>query len=291
MTDTDHISKEPRPAQILRLTADEYHLRPGLSASIASTLIARSPLHAHTQHPCFGGKGKTPTAAMDFGSVAHRLVLGAGKDFAPLPFDDWRTKAARESRDNARAEGKTPILGDDFIHAEEVARNVKEQLPDHGVFLDGESEVAIEWWEPAGDVFVRCRGMLDHLRIDHGEVIDLKFTDNAATEKIEKSAENFGYAIQRAAYDRALTALRPSLAGRTSFIFAFCEKEAPYAINAVSADGIFRELGERRWLRAVATWAQCLKDNYWPAYGTGINTITPPAWALAREGYSNDTIL
>ena len=44
--------------QILRISPDEYHERDGLSASVATTLINKSPLHAWSQHPKYGGKSK-----------------------------------------------------------------------------------------------------------------------------------------------------------------------------------------------------------------------------------------
>jgi hypothetical protein len=80
-----------------------------------------------------------------------------------------------------------------------------------------------------------------------------------------------------------MAALIPDLAGRIEFLFGFCEKADPFAINLTRPDGTFRELGERRWLRAVATWAECLKTDRWPGYGDHINPLSAPAWALARE--------
>jgi hypothetical protein len=59
-------------------------------------------------------------------------------------------------------------------------------------------------------------------------------------------------------------------------------------MNVCEPDGIFRELGERRWIRAVTEWARCTAENRWPSYGTTVNPITAPTWALAREGYPAD---
>jgi hypothetical protein len=41
-------------------------------------------------------------------------------------------------------------------------------------------------------------------------------------------------------------------------------------------------------MRAVRTWAKCIKDNHWPGYGTAVNPLTTPSWALAREDYTAD---
>lgn len=275
------------PAQILDVSPDDYHLRPGLSASIATTLVMRSPLHAWDEHPVLGGNGRAATREMDFGSVAHALTLGKGKRFAPVPFDDYRTKAAQQTRDRYRAEGLIPILHHQLERTEEATAAALRQLEEREIVLDGQSELAVEWYEPSRRGPVLCRCMFDHVWIDAGRILDLKFVGNAETQQLERSAERFGYAIQAHAYKRALVALRPKLEGRVEFLFAFVESDRPHALNLTAPDGSLREIGERRWRRAVERWAECMetygKDTPWPGYGGGINRLSAPAWALARE--------
>lgn len=269
---------EPR-AQLLDITPDEYFARPGLSSTKAKTLHARSPRHARE------AREKDPTKAMDNGSVVHRLVLGKGKDYEVLQYGDYKTKAAQTARDAARAAGKVPIIEPAFHEANLAAEAIRIQLAERGIALDGESEVAIEWYEPSEHGPVQCRAMLDHLWLETGVILDLKVTGDAAPSAIERTSENLGYAIQYAAYTSALVALRPELAGRTEFLFAFCEDESPFAMNLARPDGVFREIGERRWRRAVATWARCLATDAWPAYGAGVNPLSSPPWALSREDF------
>ena len=265
------------------VSPDEYHLLPGLSSSIATTLIAKSPAHAYDQHPLYGNHGKAPTKEMDLGSVVHALSLGLGKPFAVLEFDNYKTKLAQESRDTARARGLIPILAREHDEAQVIASKVRHQLAERGLALDGVSELAFAWSEPSSSGPVECRGMADHVKIDQALIIDLKIVGNAAPSHVERSAENFGYAIQAVAYSRALAAIDPSLAGRVQFLFAFCESVRPFAINISRPDGLFRELGERRWLRAVETWGRCLAENAFPAYGSDINYLSSPPWALTKE--------
>lgn len=265
---------------------DDYHKRDGLSASIATTLDSRSPLHAWAEHPKLGGKDadpEDPSKAQDLGTVGHALVLGKGKQFEVLSFENYTTKAAREARDAARKAGKVPILGHLFERAATAAEAVRIQLADRGIHLDGRSELAVEWYEPSEHGPVLCRAMFDHVWLRDGRILDLKFTHSAAPDAVERSAENFGYAIQQHAYRRALTALYPELAGRVDFLFVFCEPDRPYAVNVCRPDGALRELGETRWTRAVNTWARCLAENKWPAFGNGVNRLSVPAWALKRE--------
>ncbi len=268
-------------ARILDVSPDEYFALPHFSASAAKVLIAKSPAHARAEN------NRQPTKAMDAGNVIHRLVLGKGRDYRVVDAEDWRTKAAKAAKREARALGLTPILEQEYLGYQRAARRITEQLANAGLILDGASELPIEWHEQTEHGPVACRGMMDHVWIDRGIVLDLKVTADACPTSVERTAENLGYAIQSAAYTGALTKLRPDLAGRIRFVFAFAEAEEPYALNLCEPDGLFRELGERRWSRAVNAWARCLKNNEWPAY-PGINDLSAPTWILAREGYSTD---
>lgn len=267
-------------ARILDVSPDAYHELPQFNVSTGKELVSRSPLHAKLSH------GKAPSKVMDFGTVAHALVLGKGKRFEVLDFEDYKTKDARKARDDVRAEGKVPILGPDYDRAHALAEKVSAELVARGIKLDGQSEVAVTWTETVGGASVECRCMFDHVWLDRGVILDLKITGNAATSSVERRAEDLGYAMQAAAYRRALAALKPELGGKVDFLFAFCEDDEPFAMNVCRPDGAFRELGERRWERALLTWNQCVASNHWPAYGTGINTITAPNWALAREEFA-----
>ena len=277
-------------ANLLSIDPDDYHSLHGLSASTAKTIVAQSPLHAWHQHGAYGAAGKKPTKLMDRGNVIHSLVLGKGKAFRVIDHDSWRTNASKDARDEARAAKLIPILREDYDDAEMATVEIMKELSDRGVVLDGVSEQAIAWTEDSESGPVACRGMMDHLRMDAGQIVDLKIVSSADPTSVERSAESFGYAIQAAAYQRALVQMRPELAGRTRFLFLFCEATPPYAMNVCEPDGVFAEIGERRWLRAVEIWGRCIKRNEWPGYGKTVNRLSAPPWALAREGYSQDGI-
>ncbi len=93
----------------------------------------------------------------------------------------------------------------------------------------------------------------------------------------------YGYDVQRAAYTSALRTIKPELAGREDFVFLFCEIEEPFCVTPVRPDGQFRDLGQRRWERAVQTWRDCLRFDNWPGYSDRIIDVAPMPWALARE--------
>ena len=268
-------------ARILEVDAEAYHALDLFSPSVATTLINRSPLHAMTM------SGKPPSKVMDRGSVMHAMILGDGKPFKVLDFKDWRTDKAKDAREAARREGFVPILKEDHDDAKEAAIAILSRLKSMGVRLDGKSEAAIEWEESTAHGPVKCKTMLDHLRLDAGEMLELKIVDDASPDRCERTAENLGYAIACAARTRALTALRSSLAGRTRYRFLFCEAVPPHAVYAPYPTGEFREIGERKWLRAVESWARCQASGKWTAYEAH-DSIHPPGWAMAKEGYASD---
>lgn len=268
-------------ARVLDVTPDEYFKHDAFSPSTATTLVQRSPLHALVM------RGKAPSKVMDRGSVMHAMILGDGKKFRVLDYKDWRTDKAKEDRDSARLKGLIPILKHEHDDAAEAVIALLNRLRDLGIRLDGKSEFAIEWHEPSSGGPVKCKTMIDHLVLAHGEALELKIVDDACPDRSERSAENLGYAIACAARTRAVAALRPELAGRVRYRFLFCEAVPPYAIYAPLPTGEFRELGERRWLRAVEAWGQCEASRRWPAYEQH-EFIHPPGWAMAKEGYSSD---
>ena len=97
------------------IPAERYHRdpsdRPALTAGTIKTLLAYSPWHAWHNHPRLNPEwAPTYEAKFDLGTAAHALLL-QGEDVAQwIDADDWRTKAARDERDQARKEGKVPLL-------------------------------------------------------------------------------------------------------------------------------------------------------------------------------------
>lgn len=268
--------------QLLDISIDEYHALDAFSSSVAKVVLARSPAHARA------GMRKKPTKLMERGDIIHRLVLGKGREFAPIQASDWRTKAAQQARDAAREQGLVPVLVEDLEEYCVAAESIRVQLADRGIVLDGQSEQAITWVEHTEFGDVTCKGLLDHVWPDIGLGLDLKITEDASPSSIERTSENLGYGIQWAAYTRGLAALDPDLAGRAALGFVFCEPFEPNAINIAEPDGPFQELGTRRWLRAVRLWAECVARNHWPTYGNHVNPLSCPSWALAREGFTAD---
>ncbi len=252
---------------------------PTLSASMARMLVLKSPLHAWTYHPRFGGARGESTEPQENGNLIHTLLLGTGRELVAVDAKDWRTNAAKDAREAARAAGKLAVLADKLKFAEGTAEILRRRMADQGVVLDGKSEVTAVW-ESDGAL---CRGRFDHLCADGVTIVDLKTAESAHPTAIQRSMENFGTDIQAEAYREALETIFPALAGGVTFRLVYLECEPPHAVTVVELDPSMWTLGQKRWARAKGIWKRCLAEKRWPGYADGIVKISASEWAIKRE--------
>jgi hypothetical protein len=216
----------------------------------------------------------------DLGSAAHMMLLERREDrIVRVQADDWRTKAAKEARDAARANGQYPILErqyGDVVQMCTVAQDymVGTELSD--ILAIGDAEQSVLWQE--GNLWYRCRPdlMSKHRRI----CLDYKSTASAHPDFITRQIGRMGYDLQSAFYRRgikAVTQIEPA------FVFLFQEITKPYACSLVSLSNAYRALGESKAQRAMFTWNRCLTTDTWPAYSNQILYIEPKAWDIVQE--------
>src|ERR1700685_307777 len=80
--------------------ADAMHEIPSLSASLAKYLIEATPLHCWWNCARLNPKFKPKESdSFDRGKIAHAWTLGHGADVVEVPFDNWRTKEARDMKE------------------------------------------------------------------------------------------------------------------------------------------------------------------------------------------------
>jgi hypothetical protein len=271
------------------LPADVYHADPvppelggSLSSSGAKLLLPPScPAifdWART-HPTFSD-------AFDFGHAAHAKVLGAGAEIVPVDADDWRTKAAKEAKAQARAEGKIPVLAADVEVVDAMAAKLREHPvasalldPDHG--KPEQSLFAQD--EESGGVWLRA--MLDWLpNPGPGRVIvpDYKSTaDTGDPEAFGRTMANFRYHGQAAWYLDLMRML--GLADDdAAFVFIVQSKQAPYLVSVLEPDEEAVEIGRAENRAAINLYAKCTSNNEWPGYDEGVVPASLPGWYTPR---------
>lgn len=273
--------------------------KPPLSSSIAKVLINQSPGHAWWEHPDLN-KSKAleveqSTKTQGMGTAIHKLILGKGRPLKVLNFDDYRTNAAKAARDNAIADGMTPLLGKEMDRAEVVAEAAKRRLADspiaHLIGEDkGDAEVTGVWQEANG---IWCKMRIDWLphaarEVGHITVLDLKTTGQSAkADDWSRTMFDFGGDVQDALYRRGLKKLLPD-ARTIDFVFVVIEQDEPCAVQLCRSSGETREMAQGSVALAIETWGQCLSRGtaleHWPFYEGEIADIDPPVWrSMASE--------
>jgi len=271
--------KEPG---IYTMLADKYHAdpapEPSLSSSIAKVLLTQSPAHAKLQHPRLNPTFKEEESdRFDIGSAAHSLLLEGDGKMCVVDAKDWRTNAAKEQRDTARANGLYPVLPHQEFGIRtmvKVARDFMETTELAGIFDKGKPEQSAFWRE--SDTW--CRARLDWLADD--VILDYKTTESANPEGFSRQIIAMNHHVQAAMYQAGIYRLTGSL---LPFIFLVQEITLPYACSLVGLSTPMGTLGERRYYRALKTWKECLKSGNWSSYTNRICYAEPPTWALAQE--------
>ena len=253
---------------------------PSMTQSIAKILLAQSPLHAWHAHPRLNPDWQPddPTK-FDVGNVAHKLMIGRGKDIVVLDqFDSWRTKASQEAREEAQAVGKLAVLGHKFALADRMVKAAREQLGLRGLdemFTAGHGEAVLAW-EDRG---MWLRQMVDWLTIDK-DFVDYKTTDmSAAPHGLGRMMVNAGWPIQAAMAEWGLN----SVVGhkRRRFLFVVQETEKPYALTVVEMSEAAMTMGRKQVNAAFEIWHRCMKANRWPGYPLEIVVPEYPGYAEA----------
>lgn len=273
-------------AGIHTLAAEEYHAdpceRPSLSASIANVLCRQSPRHAWAAHPRLNPSYRTEESEkFDIGKAAHALLLEGGMESVEvIEADDWRTKAAKEARDEARAAGRFPLLARQWQDVEQMTNAAAAQLArsdaDPPVFTDGTPEQTAVW----DDEGVLCRARIDWLRDDLTAIDDYKTTSRSASpESWSHTLFNMGCDVQAAFYLRGIA----NLTGMTpEWRFVVQETYPPYALSVFSLAPDALALARRKVAYAINTWRDCLARDHWPAYTERIVWAEAPPWYEAR---------
>jgi len=256
---------------------------PSFTQSLAKLVLERSPLHAWWEHPRLNPHYQPDNdTKFDIGNIAHKLLIGRGKELVVLDeFDDWRTKAARERRENAALQGQLAVLGRHFMVAQAMARAAKDACENTGcpeAFDWGDGEVVIAWEENG----LWLRSMIDWFPREVPISYDYKTTEmSVAPHVIGARVASGGWDIQAAMQERGLVALGLIKPGQ-GFRFVAQESEPPYVVTIVELTESIMTLGRKKVDAAIAIWRRCMKENRFPGYPSAVIAPEYPAWAEAR---------
>lgn len=272
---------------IYDMPADRYHRdpcpEPSLSSSIAKLICLSSPAHAREAHPRLNPDAVNDEAEhLDIGTAAHAVLLEGQAAVTIIDANDFRTNAAKEARDAARAEGRTPLLAKKWADVQKMVAAAREQLELHRdggakMFSVGEPERTLIWQEDG----VWCRARLDWLRPDptpiaQWAVDDYKSTSATANPDVwTRTLFSNGFDLQAAWYLRGLKILTGY---DGTFRFAVQETFPPYALAVVALGPDAMTIAEKKCLYALEVWRTCQEEKEWMGYPRRTCHASLPAW-------------
>lgn len=265
---------------VYNMSADDYHADPvpdgSLSASGTGKLLPPScpALFDYERRV-----GRKPTAAMEFGTIAHKMVLGVGPEIDPIDAPDRRKKVVQQRQTEARAEGMIPMLQWEYEQVLAMAKALR-QHPDAAALLDpdsGTAEQSLFWQHGPTGVWRRCRpDWLQHSHDGRMIIPDYKTCLSAADDALSRSMFNYGYHRQGPWYEDGVVAL--DLAEEAAMVFIFQEKNPPYLVRVLPLDAVARQMGREQNAQAIEIFAECQASDIWPGYPSYDPPLCLPVW-------------
>jgi hypothetical protein len=255
----------------------DYHAHPALSVSGAKKLLPPSCPALYRYE-----RDNPPEAkpAFDYGSAAHKALLGAGPKVAVVEAPDWKSKRAQDARKAAHAEGLIPLLTEEYKQIDAMVAALRAHPLAAALFEPGtgNAEVSAFWHDPTFGVDRRCR--FDWLPFtDGGRLIlpDYKTTQSASPRKIPKTIADYRYHMQAAWYRDMAHGLE--IAEEIIFLLVFQEKKAPYLVTVAEIDADGMRMGTGYNDTALEVFAACTAADHWPGYTDDVQLVSLPTYA------------
>jgi hypothetical protein len=281
---TDTAWQVTRPGVYDDMPAEVYHADPvpggSLSSSEARRLLPPS-CPARFRYYKDNPSARETTRALDLGRAAHAIVLeGDESPIVAVDADSYRTKAAQQQRDAARAAGKVPLLPHELATVRAMAAALRDHPLAAALLGAGRPERSLFWPDPTTGVPRRARldWSRDPRRGRRVIVPDYKTCESADPRALERAVLRHGYHCQAAWYLDAVQDL--GLAGEdAAFVFIAQAKTPPFVVTVFDLDADFIALGRALNRRAIDIYLRCMETGRWPGYSDDIVHLSLPPWA------------
>lgn len=250
---------------------EDYHRSPGISKS-GLDLINRSPAHFKF------APARKPSAAMQIGTAIHSAIL------EPAIFErDYML--LEDVHDKRKAEYKAAVqqFGENNVLTSVEATKIKGMQ--EAIFANQQANFLLNrmtytelscYARDFEGTLLKCR--FDAISID-GTALDLKKSRDATSFGFSRSCNEYRYHVQHAFYSyvyQLATGLQLN-----GFIFLAVEDDAPHYSKLYQLDSDALEIGNYLMHKNLATYKDCLKEDYWPLPDGGLETLSLPAWAIS----------
>lgn len=269
-----------KPGIYQDMRMSDYLAIEALSSGTCTRILSESAMHAWTESYLNPNRANKNSKEMDIGTFAHAMLLEGGTDaLVVIEADDWRTKAAKESRDAAYATGKLPILARKIEEVEAMVAAAKDYLAGcelAGIMDAGAAEQTVIGFMEG----VICKGRCDWLTGDKSINLSYKTTAGTAEPESWIRTQLPGYDLATAFYERLVrTACEVN---ECETIYLVQEQAAPYACSLIGLSPAMRALANQKLDTALQIWGHCLKTGKFPAYPSSICYAEPKPWQLEQ---------
>jgi exodeoxyribonuclease VIII len=263
---------------LLDLTNEDYHNRPGVSASMLKSM-ARGWRTFEAEYITKTAPRKE-SAAMALGTAVHTALLEPER-FAteyvvcPEECSDRRTKAYKEWA--ASVDGAAVLTTDDAATIDAIRESVRrDDFASKLLAADGYVEKSMEW----NDQGVLCRMRFD--KIAGPFCIDIKTCQDATPEAFAKTIASYRYDLQAAHYLSGLT--NNGIGWGMRFVFIAVETASPYRVRCYEmCDDDFDKANDDR-VSLLQEYRRRSKSGDWSEPGEGVLTkVFLPNWFAKRE--------
>jgi hypothetical protein len=273
--------KEPG---IYDIDIDVYHTQaccdgPSVSSSGLRSLLSTCPAKFYAYSDLNPKPFKSPDRpALSLGRAAHALVLGEpefNKKFVLSPYDDFRSKEAREWRD---AQTRQVIKNEDFLIVCDMADAQRTSPQVAEALTDGKPEQSIIWQDPATGVYLKTRPDWLPNDITRRFVCEYKTALTIEPRKLGRDVFNYGYHLQAAMMLDTLqmvTGRKPLGIGHI-----VQEKDPPYLAELRLFTSEQLDYGRLYYRKALRLFARCLETKTWPSYTTEPQYFDTPAYVI-----------
>jgi hypothetical protein len=258
------------------LPATDYRAMEGISKSALDD-FAICPAYYHAKRTSL--IADKPTAAMQYGTLLHSLVLDGRADFHIKP--DGMTFASKDGKAWRENHLDKPIVSqteaDELMATSSAILKHPHAAP---LFGSGKSEVSL--FGVHRETGLPIKGRADWLGNNH--IVDIKTTADASNRGLSQSINSFRYHVQAAMY---LTLAQQNGLDVDSFIFVAIERGEFPLINVRKLSPEAVERGQQILDKQLLDLSNCIKSQVWPDYSG--DTTKPGEIDLPPYAYNDLT--
>lgn len=273
---------------------DQCCAAPSLNASVVDLLIDECPRVAWQSHPRLNPDFEPEYKPhFDIGSAAHLIQLEPelfSDQTVAIDANDWKTDWAQRERNQARRDGKVPLLLRDWKMIRDMNSALMQNEAIAQAFRDGKSERSVFSIDPATGIWRRCRP--DKVAYHGGWLLDYKAMESANPREFGQQAWRFKWHRRAAWYldtFRQATGAEPK-----DYWFVVQSKKKPYLATINSLDFVDLDKGRRDCERACEIFAECLSrgtdSSAWPGYRTAAAPDRDTAFRSSLPAFAHQAI-